>query len=164
MKGTTSWSVVQQFRIMCNPNTSHQTSAPLDFYYHIERAIYQLATALQYNKYLSYLSKNGGLLREKKGRDVIVYWRTSARILRKCKNLHKIKKINQRLSLKLTWNKSAPHNKKKGVKRVALFDTTPQRNCTWDLIYKGNNHCLLGKMWVIQHTRSRSSKWSDPVA
>lgn len=74
---------------MCNPNTSDQISikhsAPLDFYHHIERAIYQLATALQYNKYLSYLSKNGGLLREKKGRDVIVYRRTSARIPKNAK-------------------------------------------------------------------------------
>ena len=42
-----------------------------DFYHQNERTIYQLATALQYNKYLRYLSKNGGLLREKEGRDVI---------------------------------------------------------------------------------------------
>ncbi len=44
-----------------------------DFYHHDER-IYQLATALEHNKYLCYLSKNGGLLREKEGRDVIMYW------------------------------------------------------------------------------------------
>lgn len=44
-----------------------------DFYHHFERAIYQLATALGYNKYLSYFSKNGSLLQEKEGCDVIMY-------------------------------------------------------------------------------------------
>ena len=47
------------------------TESTTDFYHHNEGAIYQLATALQYNKYLRYLSENGGLLREKEGRDVI---------------------------------------------------------------------------------------------
>lgn len=39
----------------------------------IKRAIYQLAKALEYNKYLSYLSKNGSLLQEKKHHDIIMY-------------------------------------------------------------------------------------------
>lgn len=36
--------------------------------------IHQLATDPENNKYLSYLSENGSLLREKEGRDVIIYY------------------------------------------------------------------------------------------
>lgn len=62
--------ILQQFEIMCGPD---KHSAQLDFNYHNERVIYQLATVLEYNKYLSNLSKNGNLLQEKEGCDVIQY-------------------------------------------------------------------------------------------
>lgn len=130
-------------KIQCHSEAC-QTRLPqrlrIHFYHHEQRTCYQPDTALRHDKYLSYLSKKGGLLWEKDG-NVIMYRKSSlSRILIKCAGF-----------LTGPTQNTTPHKRNNRVHRV-MHNTKPQ-NSYWSTFWKSmdSSHYLQGKKWATGH-------------